>query len=225
MSDIYKNGIWVIGDVHGEYGKLLKLINKLPKESQVVFVGDLVDRGENSAEVLELVIKRNYECVLGNHELMMIESTIDMDKNYDWNASGGNNTLYSYELHNKEVWNSHIQYLKTLPYFKYYEINGHKPLVVSHSYIHHKWIDKQHQYCKYDGEDILWRHMHDKKLFIADKEIKNNIFNIFGHTPIREPIITDTYAMIDTGATYKKNGYGKLSAIHYPSLEVINNND
>jgi len=64
--------------------------------------------------------------------------------------------------------------------------------------------------------------MNDEKFFNKNKEIKNGIFNIFGHTPLPEPIVTDTYAMIDTGATYVNNKQlGYLSAIHYPSLEVI----
>ncbi|WP_415396285.1 metallophosphoesterase [Sulfurimonas sp. CS5] len=221
MNHINKNGIWVIGDVHGEYEKLLNLIEKLPKDAQICFTGDLVDRGESSANVIELMLNSNYHAVLGNHELMMLESTIDSDKDYMWKVNGGEEALSSYEQFGKEVWNSHFEYLKTLPYFKYYEIDGYKPLVVSHSYIHHVWINKYHEYCKYDGEDILWRHMHDKSLFEADKEIENDIYNIFGHTPIKEPIITDRYAMIDTGATYNKSGYGRLSAIHYPSLTVV----
>ena len=39
---------------------------------------------------------------------------------------------------------------------------------------------------------------------------------------MRKVVITDTYAMIDTGIAYKdKEGFGKLSALHYPSLTVI----
>lgn len=42
--------IYIISDVHGCYKTLLALIDKLPnkKDSKIVFVGDLVDRGANS---------------------------------------------------------------------------------------------------------------------------------------------------------------------------------
>ncbi|MFY4844058.1 metallophosphoesterase, partial [Aliarcobacter butzleri] len=62
--------IYIIGDVHGCYKSLLALIEQLPnkKNSKIVFVGDLIDRGKNSCEVIELIINNNYDCVMGNHE-------------------------------------------------------------------------------------------------------------------------------------------------------------
>ncbi len=36
---------YIIGDVHGEYDTLLALVDKLPKDAKLIFVGDLVDRG------------------------------------------------------------------------------------------------------------------------------------------------------------------------------------
>lgn len=75
------NNIDVIGDVHGEYDALLKLINCLGYDLQgnhknnnkLVFVGDLVDRGPDSVSVVKLVKSLvdngNAQCILGNHEL------------------------------------------------------------------------------------------------------------------------------------------------------------
>ena len=56
--NISQKGIWVIGDVHGEYEKLRSLLTKIPKDENVCFVGDLIDRGERSAEVVDLVISK-----------------------------------------------------------------------------------------------------------------------------------------------------------------------
>jgi len=36
---------YIIGDIHGEYQVLLKLIEKLPKDAKLIFVGDLIDKG------------------------------------------------------------------------------------------------------------------------------------------------------------------------------------
>ena len=223
-----ETGIWVIGDVHGEYDILMQLIQKLPINAKICFVGDLVDRGEKSCEVLEFVIQNNFKSVLGNHELMMVNSTREHDTNCLWLINGGQETLNSYDKYlfdrevHKKIYLSHMRWIRALPYFLYFEVEGHKPLVVSHSYIHHVWINKEHQYCEYDGEDILWRHMDSKTYFEADKEAASGIYNIFGHYPKREPVVTDTYAMIDTGIAYKdKKGFGKLSALHYPTLTVI----
>jgi serine/threonine protein phosphatase 1 len=218
-----KNGIWVIGDVHGMYDKLVRLLDKLPKDVHICFVGDLIDRGKDSAKVVQLVINNGYFCVLGNHELMMIKSQIEDGKyNFAWEEFGGTETLESYAKFDDELFKSHIEYFKTLPYFLCFEIEGHKPLVVTHSYVHHVWKNKEHRYSKDDVGDILWRHMHDKKLFDRDRELENGIFNIFGHTTVYGVVTTDTYSVIDTGAYYENNKQlGYLSAVHYPSLEIV----
>jgi serine/threonine protein phosphatase 1 len=43
---------YIIGDIHGEYKILLKLIAKLPKDAKLIFVGDLIDRGLQSREII-----------------------------------------------------------------------------------------------------------------------------------------------------------------------------
>lgn len=65
----------IIGDVHGMFDtlqELLSTINFDPKKIRLIFLGDLVDRGEKSAECVQLVRslceKGEAECVLANHE-------------------------------------------------------------------------------------------------------------------------------------------------------------
>ena len=61
----------VVGDVHGCAAQLRALLPQLP--GRIVLVGDLVDRGEDSAEVLALVRERSDVTVLmGNHEEMLL---------------------------------------------------------------------------------------------------------------------------------------------------------
>lgn len=59
---------FVIGDAHGMVDALIRLLEKLPADAEVVFVGDLIDRGDKSAQVVEIVRSCGYRCVLGNHE-------------------------------------------------------------------------------------------------------------------------------------------------------------
>ena len=47
--------IYLMGDVHGCYKTLIELVNKLPRNVKLCFVGDLIDRGSNSKEVIEFV--------------------------------------------------------------------------------------------------------------------------------------------------------------------------
>ncbi len=66
----------VIGDVHGHYDALIKLLAAIAPDKQdgVYFVGDLIDRGPDSARVVDFVMKHSYHCLLGNHEQMMLEA-------------------------------------------------------------------------------------------------------------------------------------------------------
>lgn len=58
--------IYIISDIHGCYKSLLALIEQFPNKqnSKIVFVGDLIDRGINSYEVIEFVKNNNYDCVI-----------------------------------------------------------------------------------------------------------------------------------------------------------------
>jgi len=218
----YKEGVWVIGDVHGEYEKLTKLLAKLPADATVCFVGDVVDKGAKSAKVLDLIIEKNYLCVLGNHEIMMLTCSYEEDKEHKaWLGCGGEETLRSYK--NRTIPHAHYEWLSRLPYFHYFKIDDKRlPLVVSHSYIHKVWIDEKHKYTPKEAKDILWKKMKKPEDFDPKKEKKNGIFNIFGHTPVQSPVISDYWAMIDTGATYtKKKDFGKLTALHYPSMKIV----
>ena len=212
--------MYIIGDVHGEYRQLLSLLDKLPQNAHICFVGDLIDRCKYSDKVVDLVIERGYDCVLGNHEQMMLHSyqnKIDMDL---WLQNGGKKTLKRYKYASPNLLHKHLNFFKELPYFLYYEFEDAKPLVVSHSYIHSVWQGINYQYKKSSLNDMMWSHFTEDIRVTMDreKEKQNSIFNIFGHTVIDDVIVTDTYAMIDTGAYYKD---GKLSAIAYPSLEIV----
>jgi len=92
--------LFVIGDVHGRADLLLKLLEKAPEEVRKVFVGDLIDRGEESAEVLSIVHKlcgSGAVCVMGNHEKMMLDFLNRPEKNFrTWMRYGGFQTLQSF---------------------------------------------------------------------------------------------------------------------------------
>lgn len=60
-----------IGDVHGCIDELKSLLKRIKptKKDRIIFLGDLVNRGPNPSAVINLVFKRGYECIKGNHEL------------------------------------------------------------------------------------------------------------------------------------------------------------
>ena len=97
--------VWAIGDVHGYSDTLLALLDSLNLSSRdrVVLLGDLVDRGPRSCEVIRIA-RENPQIfsVLGNHEEMMLNS-FDVDnietmtaQQTNWFYVGGRATNQSY---------------------------------------------------------------------------------------------------------------------------------
>ena len=83
--------IWIIGDIHGQYYdfmKILSLIGNIEESlpCKLLFLGDYVDRGANSVEVITLILalKLNYpkDVILlrGNHESRCMTNTYNFMK-------------------------------------------------------------------------------------------------------------------------------------------------
>ena len=70
------NKIYAVGDVQGCGPSLKALVKKLPKKSNLIFLGDLVNRGPDSLGVLRQLKKLQEsgraECILGNHDLHLL---------------------------------------------------------------------------------------------------------------------------------------------------------
>lgn len=108
-----------IGDVHGHYDGLMKLLEAMAPSSddQVHFVGDLIDRGPKSAQVIDFVRRHRYRCVLGNHEQLLLDAfpnnRVSQGALQAWLQSGGQSTVASYNQ--PEVLLENIEWLRTLP--------------------------------------------------------------------------------------------------------------
>lgn len=227
--------IWVIGDVHGQYELLINLLDKLPKDEKVFFVGDLIDRGDKSKEVVEL-IKNNerFLSVLGNHEDTSIES-LEYNVYAHWFQNGGFNTIQSYVdipreiyekgfyqnkdffnlVHSSEVLKNHKEWMKELPLIIKIIMENEKPLYISHSGINFEKTDEE--LLKYNPKErLIWNR---DKYPSVDYAI-----NIHGHT-IMPKVLSDvskSQINIDSGG-YMANDelFGFLTAIQYPSMKRI----
>lgn len=68
---------YVISDIHGEYDMLMDLLEKISlQDSDTLYViGDVLDRGPHPIKTLrKLMVMPNVICLVGNHELMALES-------------------------------------------------------------------------------------------------------------------------------------------------------
>jgi len=218
--------IYIIGDVHGCYKTLLALIAKLPnKNAKIAFVGDLIDRGKNSRDVIAFIRNNHYDCILGNHEKMMIDSFEHINTNNEnsilrrWIEKGGAmSTIKNYQ--NKEDMIEDVNFLKTLPlYIEYKNIqdeNG-RYLVISHSSVGKAWNlkDSINEEDKEQFEaQVLWsrnRHCNNSE-----------IFNVYGHTILDEVYLNEYNANIDLGCYAKdKMPNPRLCAFEFPSMKII----
>ena len=103
--------IWVVGDIHGMYDPLKRLITELrrrealsdEKVGKIIFIGDYIDYGPSSKEVLDLLMNLEYETVFmaGNHEDMLLhyckKSRFYEEYGNMWfNGNGGQETVLSF---------------------------------------------------------------------------------------------------------------------------------
>lgn len=91
-----------IGDIHGcsqAFAVLLDSIKPTPSDV-VVTLGDYINRGPDSCQVLEMLANLHQTCrhiaILGNHDEMMLDCRNDAHAERRWLHNGGNLTLESY---------------------------------------------------------------------------------------------------------------------------------
>ena len=71
LTNLQKERYIILGDVHGCYDEMRLLLNKCEynnKKDQLIFVGDLVNKGPKSKQVVEYALKQDALMVLGNHD-------------------------------------------------------------------------------------------------------------------------------------------------------------
>ncbi len=201
--------MWIIGDIHGCLTELELLLERLPKKEGLIFLGDYIDRGPDSAGTVERLLQEKDRSIflMGNHENMMLAFYNRQDSPEDgawlFAQNGGYATLSSYGLQQNEPFDklplSHQKFFMRLKL--YHEASDfiavHAGLRISHStalknqrphdllWIRHEWIQNEH-------------HWPGKKVY-------------YGHTPSRvilgshrqtEPIIGKKSIGLDTGCVY-----------------------
>ena len=207
--------IFAIGDVHGCLEKLRTLITNIgadPQKDTLVFIGDYIDRGTSSREVVDYIIrlKTQYKkavCLLGNHEYMLARYLDGLDEDI-YLENGGIATLRSYgifpsdkpEERKTKIPGEHRQFFESL--LPYYE---------TEDYIFvHAGMKPELQLSEQTKHDLLWvRH----EFIYAENDFGKMV--VFGHTPLSHPLIMPTKIGIDTGAVFG----GKLTCVELPGVK------
>jgi serine/threonine protein phosphatase 1 len=208
--------MFAVGDIHGCLDKLVSLMDIIDvdlKKETLVFMGDYIDRGPHSKEVVDYLIDvaRGGNRVIflkGNHELMLQNYLSGEDK-LSFLYNGGEATLRSYMkaggLNEANlIPPEHLEFFDNLRL--YYETENY---IFVHGGLKAN-IPLEHQ----DEWDMLW--LRDEFIY-SDFDFGKLV--IFGHTPFREPLILDNKIGIDTGAVYgNKLTCVELSAMKFFSV-------
>jgi len=213
--------LFAIGDIHGCFQPFKQLIEtkiNLKPTDKLILIGDYIDRGPESKDVIDYIIhlqKNGFDIVplLGNHEAMLLEAYVNKDKILTWLFNGGAETLKSFKISNLlDIDSVYIDFFRSLPH--YYSLN-------EFLFVHAGFNDKITDPFE-DKYTMLW---HCSKKY-ANTILKEKVI-VHGHRPQKADALVHTIASdrniinIDTGCVYAdKEGYGKLTAIDINTFAI-----
>ena len=210
---------YAVGDIHGCADLLGELVAEIEGRADedmraggrpiLVFLGDYVDRGPNSAAVLDLLVSgRPANCerryLRGNHEQAMVAFMANPTANRGWLLHGGGETMLSYGVQppaplgaseddlaaaaaalRANVPPAHLTFLEGLE--RYVELGGYAFV--------HAGIDAERPLKDQTDDTLYWA----RERFLANKRRFSHKV-VHGHTPSARPYIDGRRIGVDTGA-------------------------
>ncbi len=222
--------LYAIGDVHGCHQPLVDLLARIeadhsarpPKPCFVVFLGDLIDRGPASREVLALLRTRpprfaEVHVIRGNHEEMMVRClTGEPDLIPDWLRHGGQACAVSYGidpavLHDTDIYRLEHTLLSHIPKADIdYLARAVDQVRFGDYLLVHAGIRPGVPLERQTGRDLRWI----RQDFLSS-DLVHEAFVIHGHTITEQVDIQSNRIGLDTGA-YRS---GRLSALRIEDAE------
>jgi serine/threonine protein phosphatase 1 len=199
---------WIIGDIHGEIGLLDRLLENILRfePEQIVFVGDYIDRGAHSREVVDRIMGLEVDtaCLMGNHEMMMLNAMENTGYGYSpielWYYNGGETTLlsfgftsfFSFQADMEPVYLGFFQNLKMSHSI---ELTGNIKVLATHAGVSpaiplsdHLQMKDYREMNRYmlekhldPGDSFLWVR---EAFFESPPELWEGYLVVHGHTPV-----------------------------------------
>lgn len=216
---------YAVGDVHGHLDLYRALEDRILADAQafdgpilIVLLGDMIDRGAQSAQLVDHLLSPAPErvtrvCLRGNHEDMFAQFLKSPANNRDWLNWGGAETLASYGILPEnggayeltpDQWARKLDAAIAPKHRRFYE---QLPLSLSlpEWYFAHAGINPARAIKAQTKRDVLWSDPHQMGTQPFEKLI------VHGHVPVDSPQISDVAANLDTGA-YET---GRLTAARF----------
>ena len=180
--------VLAVGDIHGMYEKLIKLMDKIhfvPEEDLLLFLGDYVDRGPDPVKCLQYVFDlqqawpESVVCLMGNHEVMLSSYFMQKRGSYtnlivdyadSWLDNGGFETLRQLDALDREKREELVTWVTNLPvHFQYKDF-----------FFCHAGIDAGVTLEAQSEFDMLWKREGWRDRYNGEKTI------VVGHTPVQK---------------------------------------
>lgn len=210
--------IYVMSDIHGMYEKYVKMLEliEFSEDDDMYIIGDVVDRGEQSAEILLDMMKRpNVFPIVGNHELMTMNvldimfngESEDQPASFEemmtnWFENGGAQTLNSISKLSEAQRLNVLDYLSDFTGYQTVDA-GDKSFIMVHAGFDN--FRPERRLSDYSVGELVW-HQPDPEFRYFEDE---SIYVISGHTPTLaftgEPRIIHKNGniLIDCGACFE----------------------
>ena len=191
-----------MGDIHGEFTKLASALEHIgfdPDVDRLFSVGDLVDRGEDSAAALAWLRLPWFHAVLGNHEHMLM--TLTGEALNDWLMANGGEWWLECGQSERQALLSLISQLPTV--IEVATAGGTVGIVHADVPIDLTWRDFVRALNSGDDkvrEHALWSRI--RASGNADSEVSGILRVFCGHTPLDATKVVGNVHFIDTGACF-----------------------
>jgi serine/threonine protein phosphatase 1 len=200
---------FVVGDIHGYYRMLevlLASVNFDPEKDRLFSVGDNIDRGKNSPEILEWLKKPWFFSVLGNHEVIAIEYYESSGKEWNNCAICGNDWFKALPKEDQE---KYVREFKKLPHvFEVETIHGTVGIVHAECTPNDWWQFKQ-EYDTY-AYNALWGYgRYSSAMNGRHYAIDNVRYVVNGHNGVNDVSKSENTIYVDTGKQL-----GQLTLLH-----------
>ncbi len=203
---------FVVSDIHGRLDLLelcLAAIERRSASGRVIFTGDYIDRGPESAGVVQRLIDGPpdgfaWDFIRGNHEDFMIESCNGADPAC-WLANGGIETMQSYAM---DIMPSHVDWMEALPRLLWDDLRVYTHAGVDESIALDSQKESTTQWFRYpNGADIGYNGRHV----------------VHGHTPKENgPELYKNRTNLDTGGFFTgRMAVGVFDNETGPPIDII----
>lgn len=214
--------VYAIGDIHGRKDLFAELIPAIevddtrhgPAETTVILLGDLVDRGQDSAGVIALArewqLRRDVRILGGNHEEMFLNSFEDIEVFRHFLRHGGRETILSYGVDRgaflqATMEEAHQLMIDAVPADDIAFIFGFEDMITIGDYLFvHAGIDPRVPLDQQRPKDLRWI----REPFLSHAQAFGPVV-VHGHTITEAPEDCGNRIGIDTGAYAS----GRLTAI------------